>query len=300
MFFLVEASRARPTMRRSWESRCAARMPMITTTIISSISVKPRFVMARILLRVRAALTLAPLALQPATNPVGEDDRKDCALAVALHVVVALRRVGVRRDARGRRRRCRVRRPGPRAPPPRPLNGFTKFGGRTRLAAEAAYSAVVRDAVVLGGDLHRVHVRLGRAFLGAVLHGDEVRNRDRRQDADDHDHDHQLDQRESSAPLPHLALRWPPFANRPHATDRLAPQFLTATVMPRLRIAMRMQEAVIPQGVRASCPGPREGIHGTTRALGRLNLARCNGRPRLGHVAPCRAAGPGPRRSQRK
>src|SRR5262249_15004942 len=42
-----------------------------------------------------------------------------------------------------------------------------------------------------------VHVRLDRAFLGAALHRDEVRDGDRRQDADDHDHDHQLDQSES-------------------------------------------------------------------------------------------------------
>src|SRR5258705_9958039 len=52
----------------------------------------------------------------------------------------------------------------------------------------------------LGGELERVHARLGGAFLRATLHADEVGDRDRGQEPDDQHDDHQLDQREPSLP----------------------------------------------------------------------------------------------------
>src|SRR5262249_13605113 len=124
----------------------------------------------------------------------GENQGQRRGLAVALHVVREGRGVRVAHEPRGRGRRP------PQAGTVLPRStaagalreGILEARARRRkqrsdLARLVGIGAVVLDAVVLGRQLEGVHVGLGAAFLRAILHRDEVRDRDRRQDADDDD-----------------------------------------------------------------------------------------------------------------
>src|SRR6267154_4169517 len=183
----------------------AARMPMITTTIRSSISVKP----------LRFTLNYLPLgtgsrhrgaALRPAWQLVRHKKKERrvsppprCFRPKALDALRLALFVG-----RGKRRRTHVNRAGLR-------RGRVRHGRRETVSrhrdggANHATGRGVRRAEV-AGVLHRVgeirlfggnevaQVRLHRREIRLLLRVRELRNRDRGQNADDHDHDQKLDQ----------------------------------------------------------------------------------------------------------
>jgi hypothetical protein len=72
---------------------------------------------------------------------------------------------------------------------------LSRVGGR-RAGATAARTRRTRQSYAELGGLDSVDVRRNFGALRAVLHRDEVRHGDGRQDADDGDDDHELDERE--------------------------------------------------------------------------------------------------------
>src|SRR4249920_1494056 len=124
-------------------------------------------------------------------------------LAMTLDVVLGRGRVGIAGEPSGgsRRRRERTailpRTTATRRRVERILEVRRQQVGDVGGVAGDRVDAVVLNAVILGGQLQGVHVRLGATFLGAVLHRDEVGNRDGGENADDDHDDHQLDERKA-------------------------------------------------------------------------------------------------------
>src|SRR5882672_3082480 len=147
---------------------------------------------------------------------VGQRQRQQRRLAKALDRI-ARRRTGVRtEDALRRRirspRRCVIR------------TRERILGPRTAREVRQ-HGSVVRGHRIRAGILHRevfdrqleaVHVRLHARLASTVLHRNEVRTRDRRQDPDDHNHNHQLNESETLR-VPHLSLTSSPY----HSLDAL-------------------------------------------------------------------------------
>src|SRR5688500_18764577 len=107
MFFFTDASRARPTIEMKFGIATEARIPMMTTTIISSTRVKPLRSVAFMAVSSGGRTGRRRLA----TPPPGrsgllarrQDERQGSRLATALDRVGVPRAVRVRADARRRR-----------------------------------------------------------------------------------------------------------------------------------------------------------------------------------------------------
>src|SRR5262245_10928923 len=101
MFARVLPSRARSCMARKFGIAIAARMPMITTTIISSIRVKPRsrvidhLLTARPTCEARVGVVPPSLATTPRLLTAGEDETDLAALPTAGHLILDRRGVEV-------------------------------------------------------------------------------------------------------------------------------------------------------------------------------------------------------------
>src|SRR6266702_786856 len=188
----------------------AAKMPMITTTIRSSISVNP----------LRFTLNYLPLGTgsrsqgrRPQTRRAARWSPKKerrvspppwCFRPKALDALRLALFVG-----RGQRRRTHVNRAGLGRCGVRHGRRETVSRHRDGGANHAARHVVRRTEVA--GVLHRVgeirlfgrnqvaQIRLHRSQIRLFLRVRELRNRDRGQDADDHDHDQKLDQCKSLA-----------------------------------------------------------------------------------------------------
>src|SRR6267378_2035181 len=183
MFAFTLASRARSCMAMKFGIAIAARIPMITTTIMSSMSVKPFW--------------LRNIVSSSSLLTVGQRQSQKRSLAEASDRVA--RRQGRVGADNARRRRIRAPRPGV----------VCAREGILRVVASRHirhHRCIVRGhwicAVVLHGEvfdrqLVAMHVPFHAGFACAVLHGDEVWNRDRRENPDDHDDDHQLDEGEA-------------------------------------------------------------------------------------------------------
>src|SRR5215471_19274996 len=197
MLALTLASRARSCMATKFGIAIAARIPMITTTIMSSMRVKPFSLRSIGLSWVGGWLSLAVL----------EHEAERSGLSIARDRIVRRGRVRRKTALRGRnaspRRRSLVRHARERV-------------GRIRAAREVRVhrSRVRRDRVdarvlhseVFDRQLEAVHVRLDAGLTRTVLHGHEVRNGDRGENTDDHDHDHELDEGEALFVAQHWTL----------------------------------------------------------------------------------------------
>src|SRR5437667_6417 len=177
---------------------------------------------------------------------VGQRQRQKRRLAETLDRV-ARRGTGVRTEDALRRR---IR--GPRASAIRAAEGILgpvaarQIRQHGRVVPGNRIRPGVLDREVFYRQLEAMHVRLHAGFACAVLHGDEVRNRDCRQDPDDHDDDHELDEREAFRVAHVLHLLSVPASlahsyiliassgdqSNGHATESSAPQGMSSQALP--------------------------------------------------------------------